>query len=137
MTSERTKNLKKKKRIFGLISLCLCVGTLLFFIIYALATKEPPQPKDNGIQFVSDEAKDWLFGLAVTGVVAIVATIIIKDKMNTFMWMLSVVMSVILFGSTGMFIVLALWFIDEYILHTFYNKYKEEIVINKQIDLRS
>lgn len=136
MVSARTKSLKKKRNIYGVISYGLWIGTALFMIIYALATKDLPAPKEGTIQFVTEEAKNWLFGLGLTAVIGIIGAIIIKDKIRTFIWMMSLIMSVILFGKGGMFTVLAIWFIDEYIIYALFKRNCRLVQINKEIDLR-
>lgn len=136
-TSERTKSLKKKRNIFGIVSFALWIGTVLFLGIYALSTKELPKPKEGSIQFLTTEAKDWLLGLGVTAVIGILATFILKERMRTFIWMLSLVMAVILFGKGGMFTILIMWFIDEYIISAMFKHYCHLVEINKEIDLRS
>lgn len=134
--SQRTKTLRKKRNLFGIISLVLWIGTVLFLAIYSFATKELPAPKEGSIEFLTQEAKDWLFGLGITAVIGIIATLIIKEKMRTFIWMLSLIMAVILFGKTGMFVILAIWFIDEYVISALFRHYKRLVEINKEIDLR-
>lgn len=137
MKSERTKSLKKKRNIFGFISFALWIGTALFLTIFSIATKEPPAPKEPGsIQFITEEAKDWLFGLGITAVIGVIATMFIKERMRTFIWMISLIMAVILFGKGGMFTILVLWFIDEYTITPLCKHYGKLYQINKEIDLR-
>lgn len=136
MASERTKSLKHKRNIFGIISVVLWIGTVLFLAIYAFATKEPAAPKE-GIQILSNEAKDWLFGLGITACIGIIGALVIKERIRTFIWMLSLIMAVIEFGQAGMFTVLSLWLVDEYFVSAMFTHYCHLVQINKEIDFRS
>ena len=50
--------------------------------------------------------------------------------------MATLVLSVVLFAKVGMFIVLGLWLVDEYILYPIFKHYCKLVQINKEIDLR-
>lgn len=134
-TSERTKSLKRKRNFFATLSFALWIGTVLFLAIYAFALIGA-NPKEGGIEILSPEAKDILIGLGTTGIIGIIGVIIIKDKIRIFIWMCSLIMSVVLFKEVGMYVILGIWFVDEYILHNLYKYFAKRVTINKEIDLR-
>lgn len=134
-TSERTKYLKRKRNLFAILSLGLWIGTALFLAIYAFATIGV-NPTEGGIEIFSKEMKDILVGIGTTTVIGIIGVIIIRDKIRIFVWMCSLVLSVILFKEVGMYVILGIWLVDEYIIHNLFKYYQKRVTINKEIDLR-
>ena len=137
MVSDRTKSLKKKRNLFAILSFGLWVGTLLFLAIYAFCTVgNAEEVAKQGIEILSKEVKDILIGLGITAIIGIIGVIIIKDKIRTFIWMLSLILAVILFKEAGMYVILCLWLVDEYIFTNLFHHYCHLVQINKEIDLR-
>lgn len=137
--SKRTSEVIKKRNLFFIISLSMWVGTALFMvlsIVSKITSKEAVEETIESTEFLSPQLKAILFSLSTTLLIAIVASIIIKDKIRTFVWEVCVVIAAILFKETGLYIVLGLWFVEEYIFHALYIRYKEKVSINKEIDLR-
>jgi len=132
-TSDRTKALRKKKNVFAALSYGLFIASACFFIIYGLCTLDLPSSTGS---FLSEDAKAAVVGVSTTGIICIVGSIIIKDKIRTFMWMVTLIMGVMCFNQVGMCIVLGLWLIDEYVFHMLYKRYKRLLEINKEIDKR-
>lgn len=132
--SDRTKSLKKKRNLFGILSFVMFLGTALFFLISAFCKLDLTSPE--GIPIFSDELKSMLVGLGTTACIGILGAVIIKDKIRTFLWMVSLVISVILYDQAGMFTVLGIWLTDEYVIHNLFKHYCHLVQINKEIDLR-
>lgn len=135
MTSEITKNYRKRKWIFGILSVVLWVGTGIAAFIIAMMSINAIDPS-TGMPIFSQEFKAWLTSLGITTCIGIATAIIIKDKMRTFVWMLSLVIITIVYKDVGMFIVLGLWLTDEYVFTTLYKYNKSKQSINKEIDKR-
>lgn len=141
--SARTKQVKMLRNIFGGISFALWIGTLLFFVITIYSriattgTEDVAASVDSAtIELLSKEMKDLLLSVSTTAIIGVLGTIIIKDKIRTFIWMLNLIMGVILYKEVAMYTVLAIWFIEEYVIHALYLYYKNAVQINKEIDRR-
>lgn len=137
MVSERTKSLKKKRSLFGILTYGLWLGVAIFLAVFAFVkVGGSKEVAEEGMQILSPEMKDALIGLGTTVGVAAIGAIIIKDKIRTFVWMISLIISIILFDKVGMYVVLAVWLVDEYILNSLFKHYCHLVEINKEIDLR-
>ena len=49
--------------------------------------------------------------------------------------MASTVLATLIYKEAGMYVVLAIWLVDEYIIHALYKKYSRKYEIRKEIDL--
>lgn len=139
MKSARTLKVIRNRNIFFIISNAMWIGTAVVLIFFALSKLGSKQAAEDAVvqtQIISDQLKTLLYSLSTTLIIGIIVSIIIKDKIRTFIWMVSVITAAILFNSKGMYCVLALWFVEEYIFHALYIKYKNLVQINKEIDLR-
>lgn len=137
--SPRTKKMIRGRNITFVLSTLMWVGTAVVMAI--LAFKKFAKPSDvvegaESMQLISEAVKTMVLSLSTTVFIGIIASIIIKDKIRTFMWMLSTVIAAVLFDRTGMLIVLALWLVEEYVIHALYTYYKGKVSINKEIDMR-
>lgn len=135
MTSDRTKHCKKMRNIFGIISYCIWLGTIAAIMIMCFSKVENAVDKET-MQILSNELKEKIYAFAITAAVGIIATIFIKEKARTFMYMLSIILSVILKGEVGMYIVLSIYAVDEFVIRVLYKYYANKVSINKEIDLR-
>ena len=133
MASPRAKDLKRKKIIFGLLSTLMWVVTGIVFAILAFTKFKAKD--SSGTPILSHELKTLLTSIGVTAIIGLVVGIIIKDKIRTFVFMASTVMATILYKDTGMYIVLGIWLLDEYVIHALYKKYSRKYEIRKEIDL--
>lgn len=141
MASERTKQCIKRRNIFLIISTIMWIGVAAVMIFGALIKFTKPteviaETVKEPMFTITDSTKNTVISLSITMVIGILGTIIIKDKIRTFMWMLSLIVGSIVYGKYCMYIVLALWFVEEYVFRTLYNYYKQKVSINKEIDLR-
>ena len=109
-TSKRTKDVRKLSRIFFFISLCCFVGVAIFTVI-ATFTRIGGSEK-TGVDILSETAKTSLISLSITTVICLILALFIKEKIRTTIYMLALIINSILFKETGMYIILAIWFID-------------------------
>lgn len=134
MESDITKQLKKKRNIFGAISVLLWVGTAIASVIAMLCKID--MDESSGTPIFSPEFKAFLVSLGVTVIIGIIVACIIKNKIRTFIWMICTVLNAAIFKEAGMYITLSLWFVDEYIMYALYKRYADRVKINREIDLR-
>ena len=129
--SERYKSLKKKTIIFGIISyaalfvtmtVCLIAGGINFNAV------------KDGVQIFTDEAKTLFLSMSITAVIGTILTFFLKEGMRTFIWIVCVVLSSIVFGAIGMYIVLGVWLLDDYVIHKLFKYYQSKLSIRKEID---
>lgn len=131
----RTKQVKKLRNIFAITSAGTWVCTAIFLVLWALT--HLVGDVDPSVQIIlSEELKNVVLSISITTVIGITAAIVIKEKLRTAIWMACTIMAAIMFKEVGMFVVLGLWFIDEYVLYSLYKYYKNAVQINKEIDLR-
>lgn len=136
--SDRTKQVIRRRNLFMILSFLTWITTALVMVFSAFSKfkGETPAEAVEHTELLSDAAKTLLTSLSITVIVGILASIIIKDKIRTFIWMVSVVLAALIYKSTGMYIVLGLWFVEEYVFHTLFKYYSTKVSINKEIDLR-
>lgn len=131
--SERQIKLKRRKIIFGMLSTFCWVATAI--IVSLLALNLLKEKDCNGVSIFSEQVKSIVTSVGITVIIAIATSIFIKDKIRTFVYMLSLVLSTIMYKDTGMYVVLAIWMIDEYVIYAIYKRYKRLYEIRKEIDL--
>lgn len=132
--TKRTKDVRKLSRIFFIISLCCFVGVAIFTVI-ATFTRIGGSEK-TGVDILSDSLKASLISLSITTIICLILALFIKEKIRTTIYMLALIINSILFKETGMYIILAIWFIDEYVFSALHKHYKQLVIINKEIDRR-
>lgn len=129
--SERYKSLKKKTLIFGIISyaalfitmaVCLIAGGINFNAV------------KDGVEIFTDEAKTLFLSMSITAIIGTILTFFLKEGMRTFIWIVCVVLSSIVFGPIGMYIVLGVWLLDDYVIHKLFKHYQSKLSIRKEID---
>lgn len=129
--SERYKSLKHKSILFGVISygalfvtmmVCLIAGGINFNAV------------KDGVQVFTDEAKTVFLSMSITAIIGTVMTIFLKEGMRTFIWIVCVVLSSIVFGPVGMYVVLGVWLIDDYVIHKLFLYFKNKLSIRKEIE---
>ena len=129
--SERYKSLKKKSIILGIISYAALFVTMLVCLIGGAVNFNAVK---DGVQIFTDEAKTVFLSMSITAIIGTVMTIFLKEGMRTFIWIVCVVLSSIVFGPIGMYIVLGIWLIDDYVIHKLFLHYKNKLSIRKEID---
>ena len=132
--SERTKKVQNLSFIFGLSSLLCWLGVAIFSVIVAFS--KVGGSEKTGVNILSDALKTKLISLSITVIIGLICALLIKEKARTTVYMLSLLLLTIVYGETAMYIVLSIWFTDEYVLHSLHKHYKNLSTINKEIDLR-
>ena len=132
--SQRTKDVKKLSFIFWLISTLMTVGVVLFVVISTF-TKLSGSDK-TGADILSETLKAQIISLSITAIICLFLIFIIKDKVRNTLYMLSLIITAILYKEVGMYIVGAIWLIDEYVIHALFKHHQAHITINKEIDRR-
>ena len=77
-----------------------------------------------------------VYGIGISLIPMVVLAIIVKDKVRPTVWMVDVILANYLFGSTIMYIVFAVWLLDEYVIGPLGRHYINLYTINKEIDRR-
>ena len=131
MASERYKQLKKRTILFGVISYAALFITLATCLI--AGGIQINQVKE-GVQIFTDEAKTIFYSMSITAVVGTVLTFFLKEGMRTFLWIVCVILGSIVFGAVGMYIILGVWLIDDYVIHKLFLHWKSKLSIRKEID---
>lgn len=133
-SSERTKSCKKRAIFFFLLS-CLCfVGVAIFAVIAAFS--HIGGSEKQGMEIISESLKASLISLSITSLIILIAAIIIKEKVRTAAYIISLIIILLIYGKVGAFVVLGIWGVDEYIFHALHKHYKSLTLINKEIDRR-
>lgn len=135
MTSKRTKDTKKLSFIFLVLSVLSYIGVAAFTVI-SLFSKLGGTEKE-GIDILSEALKARLVSVSVTIVIVTLIALIIKNKIRTMVYMLSLVVVGIIYGEVAMYAVLGVYFVDEFIFTYLHAKYKNLSIINKEIDKRA
>lgn len=131
MASERYKQLKKRTIIFGILSYAALFITLTACLIAGGININTVK---DGVQIFTDEAKTIFYSMTITAMVGVVLTFFLKEGMRTFLWIVCVVLGSIVFGATGMYIILGVWLIDDYVIHKLFLHWKSKLSIRKEID---
>lgn len=129
--SERYKSLKKKTIIFGIISYAALFITMVVCLIAGGINFNAVK---DGVQIFTDEAKTLFLSMSITAVVGTILTFFLKEGTRTFIWVVCVVLSSIVFGPIGMYIVLGTWLLDDYVIHKLFKHYQSKLSIRKEID---
>lgn len=129
--SERYKSLKKKSLILGIISYAALFITMTVCLI---AGGININTVHEGVQIFTDEAKTIFYSMTVTAMIGTVLTFFLKEGMRTFLWIVCVVLSSIVFGAVGMYIVLGVWLVDDYVIHKLFLYFKNKLSIRKEIE---
>lgn len=128
-----TKKYRKRYILFFIISAILWLGTCLTLIIIGLNKGFTNKELEDG---VGKQLLDIFMPMIVSFGIGLIIFIFIKEKMRNTVWMANIILSVILFNQTGMYIILAIWTADEFIVRPIYKRSHNKYVINKEIDKR-
>lgn len=138
MVSERTKEVKRKRNTFFILSLCLLLAAILFTFINVVIKLNVPKDASTGEPLVqiSQGLVDKIVSFGVTFVIVLILALFIKDKARTAIYMLCLIISILTRGEFGAYFILAFWAFDEYVFYPLYKRFKNKVEINKEIDLR-
>lgn len=129
--SDRYKSLKKKSIIFGIISYAALFITMLVCLIAGGINFNTVK---DGVEIFTEEAKTLFLSMSITAIVGTILTFFLKEGTRTFIWVVCVVLSSIVFGPVGMYIVLGTWLIDDYVIHKLFKYYQGKLGIRKEIE---
>ena len=134
MKTERTIKCKRLGILFTALSWVLCFGLAVAFVISFLAMNG----SGNGEQSATMKEKfgTIIYGFGLSLIPMLVLSIIVKDKIRPTVWMIDVILANYLFGSWLMYVVFAIWLIDQYIIGPLGKHYRQLYTINKEIDRR-
>lgn len=132
--SKRTNDCRKKAIIFRVVSIVCWLGVSIFAVIAAFS--KVGGSEKSGVDILSEAVKTKLVSLSITVIVGIIISLLIKEKARITIYMLSLILLTVVYGEAAMYIVLAVWALDEYLFNALYKKYKRLIEINKEIDKR-
>lgn len=135
MTSKRTKDTKKLSIIFSVSSVLSYIGVALFTVISLFSKLGGTE--EQGIDILSEALKARLVSVSVTIIIVTLLALIIKNKVRTMVYMLSLVVVGIIYGEGAMYAVLGVYFVDEFVFTYLHQKYKNLSIINKEIDKRA
>ena len=134
MKTERTIKCKRLGILFTALSWVLCFGLAGAFVIACLAMNG----SGNGEQSETMKEKfgTIIYGFGLSLIPMLVLSIIVKDKIRPTVWMIDVILANYLFGSWLMYVVFAIWLIDQYVIGPLGKHYRQLYTINKEIDRR-
>lgn len=134
MKTERTIKCKRLGILFTALSWVLCFGLAVAFVIAFLAMNG----SGNGEQSATMKEKfgTIIYGFGLSLIPMLVLSIIVKDKIRPTVWMIDVILANYLFGSWLMYVVFAIWLIDQYVIGPLGKHYRQLYTINKEIDRR-
>lgn len=132
--SKRTKDTAKLSRLFLVLSFLCFVGVAIFTVFACFS--HIGSSEEQGMDIISEQLKSVLVSTSVTIIIVTILALIIKNKVRTTVYMLSLIVNGILFKEVGMYIILAIWALDEYVFTSLHKHYQKLKVINKEIDLR-
>lgn len=136
MTSQLTKKYRKGRNITLITDILLFMGTCAFLIIYGFCTKFKQSSDSSTVNPIIEAGLAAYGTLLISLAVGCVIVFFIRNKARNTVWMVNLVLSVYLFGTNGMWVILAIWALDEFVVCNLYKHYRERLVINKEIDKR-
>ena len=132
--SQRTKDVKILSILFGVCSIICFVGVAIFTVVAVFS--HVGGSEKQGMEIISEELKTRLVSLSVTTAIVAIAAIFIKEKMRTTIYMLALILNGILFKEVGMYVILGIYGLDEFVFTSLHRHYKQLTTINKEIDRR-
>lgn len=134
MKTERTIKCKRLSVVFTTLSWLLCFGLAVGFVIAYIAMNGNGNGEDSAT--MKEKFGTIIYGFGLSLIPMLVLAIIVKDKIRPTVWMLDVILANYLFGSWMMYIVFAIWIVDQYVIGPLGKHYRQLYVINKEIDRR-
>lgn len=134
MKTERTIKCKKLGILFTILSWLLCFGLAVGFVIAYIAMNGNGNGEDSAT--MKEKFGTIIYGFGLSLIPMLVLAIVVKDKIRPTVWMLDVILANYLFGSWMMYIVFAIWIVDQYVIGPLGKHYRQLYTINKEIDRR-
>ena len=132
--SKRTKDVSKLSAIFFWLSFCCYFGVGIFSIIAIFS--HLGGTKEQGMEIISEQLKTMLVSFSVTMLIVIALAIFIKNKARTTIYMFALVINGLIFKEVGMYAILAIWGLDEFLFNMLHKHYLRLKIINREIDRR-
>ena len=130
MKTARTITCKRLGIAFSITNWIMCFGLAIGLIIVFASGIEP----DN--ETLKEKLGTIIYGIGLSLIPMIVLAILVKDKIRPTVWMIDIILSNYLFGSTMMYVTFAIWLVSEYVIGPLARHYRQLYVINKEIDRR-
>lgn len=134
MKTERTIKCKRLSIVFTMLSWLLCFGLAVGFVIAFIAMNGGGSGEDSAT--MEEKFGTIIYGFGLSLIPMLVLAIVVKDKIRPTVWMIDIILANYLFGSWMMYIVFAIWVIDQYVIAPLGKHYKQLYTINKEIDRR-
>ena len=134
MKTERTIKCKRLGVLFTALSWVLCFGLAVAFVIAFLAMNGNGSGEQSAT--MKEKFGTIIYGFGLSLIPMLVLSIIVKDKIRPTVWMIDVILANYLFGSWLMYVVFAIWLIDQYVIGPLGKHYRQLYTINKEIDRR-
>lgn len=134
MKTERTIKCKRLGILFTALSWVLCFGLAVAFVISFLAMNGSGSGEQSAT--MKEKFGTIIYGFGLSLIPMLVLSIIVKDKIRPTVWMIDVILANYLFGSWLMYVVFAIWLIDQYVIGPLGKHYRQLYTINKEIDRR-
>ena len=134
MKTERTIKCKRLGVLFTALSWVLCFGLAVAFVIAFLAMNGNGSGEQSAT--MKEKFGTIIYGFGLSLIPMLVLSIIVKDKIRPTVWMIDVILANYLFGSWLMYVVFAIWLIDQYVIGPLGKHYSQLYTINKEIDRR-
>lgn len=122
--NERTKKAKSRYYLFKTLSICLTFLPLFVYVIIAFVNGEP--------------LEKFTMGCMVTIALSfVILNFIMKYNIRSTVWVLIIGIYLCLDNITPLLIIMAVsTVLDEFVISKLANKYKNQFIINKEIDKR-
>lgn len=130
MKTARTIKCKRLDIAFSVINWIMCFGLAVVLIIVFASGIEPTNEP------LKEKLGTVIYGVGLSLIPMIVLAILVKDKIRPTVWMIDIILSNYLFGSTIMYVTFAIWLVSEYVVGPLARHYRQLYVINKEIDRR-
>lgn len=129
--SAQTKKYKLARLLF-ILNWALCFGVAITLVSLCLAGV---QPDPNGVS-MKEKMGTVLYGFGMSLIPVIVLAILVKDKIRPTVWMIDLILANYLYGSIGMYIVVGIWVIGEYIIAPLSKRFATLYLVNRELDKR-
>ena len=134
MKTERTIKCKKLGILFTILSWLLCFGLAVGFVIAFVAMNGSGGGENSAT--MEEKLGTIIYGFGLSLIPMLVLAIVVKDKIRPTVWMIDIILANYLFGSWMMYIVFAIWVIDQYVIAPLGKHYRQLYTINKEIESR-
>ena len=129
--SAQTRKYKLARLLF-ILNWALCFGVAITLVSLCLAGV---QPDPNGVS-MKEKMGTVLYGFGMSLVPVVVLAILVKDKIRPTVWMIDLILANYLYGSMGMYIVVGVWVIGEYIITPLSKRFATLYLVNRELDKR-